>query len=54
MRPSRYGNPTMDPTNPLQPKRDVYLAIFTLVAESTEEGMLKLRIASIAVSGVHR
>lgn len=38
----------------VQPTNDAYLAIFTLVAESTEARMLKLRIASTAVLGIQR
>jgi hypothetical protein len=38
----------------VQPFNDAYLAIFTLQAEATDEGMLKLRIVSTTVLGIQR
>jgi hypothetical protein len=38
----------------VKPFNDAYLAVFTLQAEATEDGMLKLRIASTTVLGIQR
>jgi len=38
----------------VQPFNDAYLAVFTLQAEATGDGMLKLRIVSTTVLGIQR